>query len=411
MNHKQQTYILSALMLVLLMSTAASNILIYSFCAIVFYVGYINKSGLNLNIIDKAFIFFFLIGLLSTLWTSNLEFGIEMIKKRLGFVLFPIVFAMLRSQQKGLDLQLIKKFFVLGVLIFSAIIIFSSTIDIYINNKPIHYFLQKNVRFELINISPISFHPPYISLYVNIALLIVYDYYKSRSQYFVPIVLTVYFGLIIYLMSSLAGIATFVSTVTISVLLFFIRLKRLKKSINVILTAIFLIGISVYSIVEQNSYNPSKGYWQTPTYRISRFIYEGDPSRVNNWNSAINLIKESPLFGYGIGDFTDKLQLTRDKDSRAFNERYNSHNQYISVIGESGIIALLLLIYIFILLIIESFKQRNAYFFLIIATFMVSFFVENYLERQQGYFLFLITTLLFYNNSFYEAQKNIKPDY
>lgn len=410
MNHNYQTYFLSFFIFTLLMSTAISNISIYCFCAIVFYVGYTNKSNFNLSVIEKASILFFLIGLLSTLWTSNLEFGIEMIKKRFGFVLFPIAFAILRVQHKSLNIQRIKKFFVLGVLIFTALIVFSSILDIYSNNNPVHYFLQKNVRFELIKISPISFHPPYLSLYINIALLFIYDYYKNRKQYIIPIVLTAYFGLIIYLMSSLAGIATFVFNVTTCVFLYCIRVMGLKKSLKYIFLLIFLIGTSILYITEHNSYNPSKGYWQTPTYRISRFIEQGDPTRANDWNKAINLIKDSPLFGYGIGDFTDKLQLTRDKNSRAFKERYNSHNQYISVIGESGIIALLLLLYIFILLIIESFKQRNAYIFLIIATFMASFFVENYLERQQGYFLFLMTTLLLYNNSFYDAQKNIRSD-
>lgn len=410
MNHNYQTYFLSFFMFALLMSTAISNILIYSFCTTVFYVGYTNKSNFNLSVIEKASILFFLIGLLSALWTSNLEFGIEMLKKRFGFVLFPIAFAILRGQHKRLDIQRIKKFFVLGVLIFTALIIFSSIHDIYSNNKPAHYFLQKNVRFELIKISPISFHPPYISLYINIALLFIYDYYKNRKQYITPIVLTAYFGLIIYLMSSLAGIAIFVFNVTISLFMFLIRAIGFRKSIKFILASIFLIGTSILYIVDQNSYNPSKGYWQTPAYRISRLIYEGDPSRFNNWNNAMSLIKHNPFFGYGIGDFTDKLQSTRDKDSIAFKKKYNSHNQYISVMGESGVLALLSLINMFILVIIKSFKQRNTYLFLIAATFMVLFFVENYLERQQGYFLFLLITLLFYNNFFYGAQTNYKSD-
>ena len=67
------------------------------------------------------------------------------------------------------------------------------------------------------------------------------------------------------------------------------------------------------------------------------------------YKNASELIKEFPFFGYGIGDYNDKLKESYKKNNPSLEVYYNSHNQYISFLLVGGLF-LLLLYFIFFLI-------------------------------------------------------------
>lgn len=71
--------------------------------------------------------------------------------------------------------------------------------------------------------------------------------------------------------------------------------------------------------------------------------------RLTLWNSTLNIIKESPLFGIGTGNI-QSVGLIRELDTTYTNQRkewlinYYSHNVYLEWLAENGIFGLLTLV-------------------------------------------------------------------
>lgn len=75
----------------------------------------------------------------------------------------------------------------------------------------------------------------------------------------------------------------------------------------------------------------------------------------NYWVYCFEMFRDKPLTGYGINTFVDYL-LNGSSD-----EIYNAHNIYIQLLGECGIIGLLLFIILFLIVLYESIKTLMFY--------------------------------------------------
>jgi len=103
--------------------------------------------------------------------------------------------------------------------------------------------------------------------------------------------------------------------------------------------------------------------------------------------------KTQPLFGYGLKSFRFKcweiLAITNDKK---YSCSTNSHNYYLELLAETGIIGTFLIIVFFIIIIKNSFiyfhniyKKNNLYFYLFLPIFL-TFLVEIWPLKSTGSF-------------------------
>jgi O-antigen ligase len=183
----------------------------------------------------------------------------------------------------------------------------------------------------------------------------------------------------------------------------FLVFKLKKKTIITLLVSITIISILILSLFYNDiklalHYDPTDGYWETPRYRILRFLHEGDPTRKKTWESAISIIKNNFWLGTGIGDLTDLLQTFREKDSYAFINRLNSHNQYLSIIGTTGFIGFFIFLLLMANNIIIAFKNKSLLFFSFLIITSIAFFTDNILSRQWGLIFFCIFNYLIYEH-------------
>ena len=87
--------------------------------------------------------------------------------------------------------------------------------------------------------------------------------------------------------------------------------------------------------------------------RISKDSVETEP-RLFLYKTAYSLIKEKPIFGYGLSDAQEKFDIERTKyQTESFRvwaltiNNIDSHNQYLQTTLEFGFIGLLLLLFIY----------------------------------------------------------------
>ena len=123
----------------------------------------------------------------------------------------------------------------------------------------------------------------------------------------------------------------------------------------------------------------------------SRFLHGGGHGSL--YKTSIYMWKTQPLFGYGLKGFRFKcweiLAITNDKKYSCGN---HSHNYYLELLAETGIIGTFLIIAFFIIIIKNSFiyfhniyKKNNLYFYLFLPIFL-TFLVEIWPLKSTGSF-------------------------
>jgi len=135
--------------------------------------------------------------------------------------------------------------------------------------------------------------------------------------------------------------------------------------------------------------------WNKESYIKNEITSTG--IRLVLWENSLELIKESPIFGYGIGDIQDLLsQQMKSNGFLVLAERKsNCHNQYLQFLMSIGLIGLALFI-ISIFYYFNKFKNENNILgATVLIFFLLLFMTESFLDRQNGIIIYsLVLSLL-----------------
>lgn len=133
------------------------------------------------------------------------------------------------------------------------------------------------------------------------------------------------------------------------------------------------------------------------------------------WPASVELIKEKPLFGYGVGDVHKILNAKYQEYGfdRPLTFEYNSHNQFLDISLASGLFGLGTLITLLISAAFTVSRSNNLYGILFILAITLSLSVENLLSRLDGIilvsFFFTIFVSLSAKHTSSIIKHNIKP--
>ncbi|MBL0684657.1 O-antigen ligase family protein [Aquimarina mytili] len=356
------------------------------------------KSNKKLVFANKALLLFplyFVILLLSLIYTDNLSDGLNLLQRSLSLFFFPIIFLYVKE-----DAAAVKKLFdflLLGLLISFFINLFIALYNCILIVKDEIVFESSLETISLI-LSAFSHgwnyfigaefstlvNPNYVSLYI----LLVLSYYlkknlQSRRQVFIVIILFLYLFL-------LASIAAYLILAIMCLLLIFSISDKSKKYTMAI---VFLLGVIVF-LKNPRVFDFYSNVTELETSsKIDNTTVE--KSRLLTWHASIKLIEESPLLGYGVGD-TNEVLMEKYKELNYFhnyNNQYNAHNQFLQTFLQTGIIGFGVLMTIFVLLAFRMNRSRNELSVFLIL--FISLFFESMLVRFNGIvFLSIIVPLL-----------------
>lgn len=209
--------------------------------------------------------------------------------------------------------------------------------------------------------------------YSLIGLLIIMHFatriYENKSRIWLWIPLVLFWILIFYTGSDIARV---VSVVFVGV--FF--LDRIWKRFRTIFPYLYIASLILILFI--------------PLFVAECERFENNSNdRIMIWPVSMELIKEKPLFGYGIGD-TDEVLMEKYQEygfERPLTLKLNSHNQYLDIWLASGLMGLLALISLLVHTSFIASRKNNLQliFFLIAITLVFS--VENLLSRFDGVFI------------------------
>jgi len=352
--------------------------------------------------------FFYLIHIVGLLYSNNLNAGLFDVQVKLSLLLFPLfLFTADKRYSENFNYLLIA--FVAGT-IFSAILCY--IVVLY----HVFHFESGKVIFDLYppgeyHLSWFSYryfsifhHPSYFAMYLILSVSILL-YFIPEKKYFgrlkttIYIIAIVFLSLTLFLLSSRAGLITWVA-----ILLYYFLRKISQKSLIArkwlsIFSLLLFIGLFTFLVLNGKRYQTIQQELSS-RYQVEEGTVIGSAGiRLVIWEETINLIKKNSLFGVGTGDIKDELHKKAIQSSmnQVAEQDLNVHNQYLETFLKLGIPGIITLLTLMLLPFLYK-PTTNHYvlpFFLIIIS--INFFFESIFNRLAGvaFFSFFYCLLIF----------------
>jgi O-antigen ligase len=343
----------------------------------------------------------FLTYFISLTYTDNLETGFKKLETALSILVFPLIFTFL--PQSIIQNLKTKLDVILNLLIISGVglVFISFFVDLFNNGLETDFYsyinrLQSSKTIYNIDNMYRSFHLG-IALLASFALL--YRYSNPVKWLYALVLILISSILLLTISNKVIVGASFIS------LFAFAFLANTKKVISVlVLISAILLSIAIYS--------PNLNNKITNLFTIKNENHTSitqQEVRDNLSNCSSKLLPEAGFWGYGIGDAKEQLvNCYKQIDSDLEVLKFNTHNQYISIILTSGFFGLLVFILFLLVNIVISLNYKNYTTVVFIIFFAIVMFSENILERHHGVipFAFILSLLLSFNHT---NKRNKRP--
>lgn len=332
----------------------------------------------------------------SLFYSENIDYAFKKLGTAVPLFLFPLAFSFLSNELIDLikiNLKNFIKVFV-GTIVTIVIMIMIENIN-YINS------FEKLHSQILSSGTLIGVEPLYLSLYISIALIsCVYLYFLSKKVWktILAIFLIIFLFTFLLILSFKSAIISF----AVAFGLYALMVNKTKLWALFVASTIVVIGLLSVSVYFNKQFN--KLLFVKADTDIQ---YAEIKSAIQS--CSIELIPEAGIFGFGLGDGKDELINCYDGKNNALKQAsYNSHNQYLSLFLNVGLIGLILFALTLFILLFTGLNNRNYLGIALLILFGVFMLAENILERQHGVVYFaLFLCVLFIGNFKKPAKKQL----
>ena len=325
---------------------------------------------------------------LTFLYSDNSTYAIKKLSTMASLIVFPALFSLFRKEEDGAIFKHHNTYlwtYVLGVVIFNT----AAFLWFYITNYSFAGMIEHFATVVRVDMGKFSIHPIYLSMHCAVAILFsMYLLRSTKSKGLIAFLLGIDLVLVLFLLLYAKKGPLLALLVVFSLFVAFQRKQGLVKPYLIVMGIV--VGLTIAIPKTRNKFvellkieNLEQGSLTSTNIRYT--IYA----------CAKGLIAESPLLGYGIGDYNDVLQSSyRQKDKTVLIEgRYNAHNQYFSLMLMGGILAVVIFGLMLAVNFVFAIRYDNQLLILLLIFYGLVMLTENILEREQGviYFSFFLS--------------------
>lgn len=247
--------------------------------------------------------------------------------------------------------------------------------------------------------APIDMHATYFSMYISLGAAAMVYFFVREARPFEKVVSVIVFivllaGLI--QLSSRAVLVAFCAVMLVVVPLFILtRKQRTGYWMVSLVTAIVLIF--TFTRMDFIKSRFTAGLREDLTARGDMNHNSQEP-RIVRWRAAMPLMLASPIWGHGSGTEIPLLKEVyfQKKLYNSYLESLNIHNQYLSMIIQTGIIGLLFFLWVLLAGFGRAIRTGDGLFCAFLVTISIVCFSENILDGNKGIFFFACFFSLFY---------------
>jgi len=339
----------------------------------------------------------FLLILCTLFYSEDMDYAGKRLLGMASLVVFPFIFSLFTKEEATYIFKYLNKY--LWVYI---IAVFSFNLFPFIWIWATRFeFSEMLIHFQTVmayKMGKFSIHPIYLAMHCGAAMLCsFYLIQRTKKKGIIALILGIDLTLLLFLlMYARKGpiIALF------AVFSLFILFQYKKGYWRMYLGAIGLLTLLVVAI-------PKTRERFTELYKIENLdegAFTSTNIRYTIFNTALDVVGESTLFGYGIGDYNHVLKARYKAygDTVLYDGNFNSHNQYLSMFLIGGVILFLAFVFMFGMNMIYAIRFDNQVFILLIVFYSIVMLTENILEREDGVIFFAFFLNFFALKSLYQ---------
>lgn len=391
LNEKHLSIFLGFFLGSLLISYAVSNIFLVA--GLVIGVAFLIKNKrISFNRTSILIVLYYIWGVCSLLWTTNVANTIHGIVKQLPLLIIPLFFAQYPKFNSE-NITKILRIFSLCVVSYFAVCIAHSFYQFNIHHKIDVFFYHSFV-------SLFDNNAIYVSCFTAFSLLGLINFVKKKNTW--DFVLIFFLSVFLFLLSSKNLI---ISTIFIQII---ISLKRSvhKKTHIICFLLIFIIFLFVFLLTNNELKNRflfeinSNFTYVWNTTEFYDYVWTGSSLRFLQMKIAWEMFQYNHIGLLGLGLANAKHLLQEYYEHYNLYEEfytYNFHNQYLQTLIELGFIGFLLLTSFIVYGFYWSIKRKNLCIFIVLTLISFLFFTESFFSRQKGILFFMVVFCIFSN--------------
>lgn len=338
------------------------------------------------------------------LYTQNLFQGWNKLQTLLSLLVIPLMLPSFSNIHIKEKLNIYFSAFTAGVSLNMIICFVRSSVlflyELYCRKNNIQLDEYPYTNYFFYSYLSYFMHYGYMSMYVNMSILFLFSVLakkttnaRQRNGIIILIALQSVFVLMLY---SKAGIIALLFIYFIFLFYYLFVTKKIKQSIYILLSLISII-LLLFTVIPHTTERFSGMINGIVEPNINPSSDESTQIRLMAWKTSTQLIKESPLLGYGTGDANEILQNGYANNGYIipFKKKINSHNQFFQTQLSVGIAGLIVILLFFISLIFRGVKTKSFILISFCITTLFVYLTESYLETQVGViYTSLFSTLL-----------------
>jgi len=343
---------------------------------------------------------YFLLMLLSVLWTNNISEGMGHVGRSMLMILFPLILGtdIKIMQDRSRIRQLLKSYVFGATLTLVSLWIYAITYSISFEGGSLSFNPLVRDWENAFFYDAFSFliHPTYFGMMILMAAAVSLNELKPDNLFakslLWPVLMVILFIGSLFFISSRAMIGAAIAIVLYDMV---IRISN-KKVLVITLIISVLILFSMASLHPRFSHLRNMLTEETGIFSYDQLRESTD--RGKTWEASLLLIKKNPVFGVGIGDVKDSmtgkyLELGFYSESDHY---LNCHNQFLESWLAVGVGGLLLLLLMLLYPLLRMKLHSRFLFGSFVIVCLIAFLFESALSRLWGVaffsFFFLLLT-------------------
>jgi len=323
---------------------------------------------------------FFLVFLMSALWSEDKSEGMLLAKKMIDFgLLLPILITTMHRKNLSLYINSFLASMILSIF-FSFLIYFGLIEHISTTSTT----SQRNPTPFMSHVS----YTPFLAItfyFIFNRFLFVPNKNRVTLAFYAVLLLLIIFN--IFITGGRAGQIAFFAMFILAVI------QKNKFSIRsifssfIFLTLTFSLAYS-FSDIFKSRVDESMSFFTN----IEKRDMSSTGLRLTYWRNSLEMFSNNLFFGVGVGDFNREYQKVNEVNSPNIHPTTNPHNMYLYVASTAGLFGIISMMSIFYFLYIDSRKydvfHKNKVLGLSFFFLLISFF-ESYLLGHYTSFLFI----------------------
>lgn len=413
-------YLVAAVLITLPLKYAfgTSSIILFLFFSVLHYK-YVRDSNRSSALLLP--ILFYLIMILSVLWSIDANLTFWGLKKNIFFLLIPLAFLYVNEIRK-IESQKLLMFYSYGMTFFSIFTIVKAIIK-FINTKNVKvFFYHELVTLEVNAI--------YVSIFVSVA---VFYFFSIQKKTILDKICLATLLIFVFLLSS----KTVIFIDIIIIICYYTFFSNVPKSVR-LLTIFSITGFVIFSLfyVKQirerflieyetafvdNTVNEKVGNTTEKVYNVSlkqawcnksfqkNHYFPGTALRVFQFRIFTEIVQDPKLFllGTGLEASQEKIvEKTVEYNLYSGYSSFNFHNQYIQTFSEIGVFGFIILILMLVVNFKNAIKNKSFMHLVFAISIAILFLSESFFCRQRGIVFFLILYCVFNNKTQEKCKTN-----